>query len=52
MQATVTKDGETIKAAICGRLDTVTSAELNEQLKSAGIDNCDIDLDFVGVEYI
>lgn len=52
MQASITKNENTAIIAPEGRLDTVTSAELMEQLKAVNIDGMDIELDFEKVEYI
>ena len=52
MEITVRKEENTMYLAVCGRLDTVTSAELNTRLDDEGYENMDIDFDFTGVEYI
>ena len=52
MQSTIKKENGLLNVAVTGRLDTVTSAELNEKLEQIGIENVDIDFDFSSVEYI
>jgi len=52
MKAIIVKTEEKLTVSPQGRLDTVTSAELAEQINEAGADNVDIDMDFEKVEYI
>ena len=52
MEAIITKEEGKALVAITGRLDTVTSEELKQQLSEADIGNCDLELDFTQVEYI
>ena len=52
MEAIITKEEGKALVAITGRLDTVTSEELKQQLAEADIGNCDLELDFTQVEYI
>ena len=52
MEAIIVKSEETLSVSPQGRLDTVTSAELADQIKEIGSDNVDIDLDFEKVDYI
>lgn len=52
MQSTIKKENGVLYVAVTGRLDTVTSAELNEKLDQIGFENVDIDFDFAEVEYI
>lgn len=52
MEAIIVKTEETLSVSPQGRLDTVNSAELAEQIKEAGTENVDIDIDFKQVEYI
>ena len=48
----ITKDESKAIAAISGRLDTVTSAELKAKLEEAEVSSYDLELDFTEVEYI
>ena len=52
MEAIITKEEGKALVAIDGRLDTVTSAELKNQLEEAGLEGMDLELDFSRVEYI
>ena len=52
MNAVITKEGNTLKIAPVGRLDTVNSSELREQTDSIGRNGMDIDIDFAEVDYI
>ena len=52
MEAIITKEEGKALVAIDGRLDTVTSAELKNQLEAAGLEGMDLELDFSRVEYI
>ena len=52
MEAIIEKTEGTLSVSPTGRLDTVSSAELAEQLKEAGADNVDIDMNFEEVEDI
>ena len=52
MEAVITKNEGTVEIKIMGRLDTVTSAELKEQIDGEDISGLDIELDFTEVEYI
>ena len=52
MEAIIIKEEGKALVAIDGRLDTVTSAELKNQLEEAGIEGLDLELDFARVEYI
>lgn len=52
MQANIKKENGTLFVAVSGRLDTVTSLELNEMLEKEGTSGFDIDFDFTDVEYI
>ena len=52
MEAIITKEEGKALVAIDGRLDTVTSAELKNQLAEAGLEGMDLELDFSRVEYI
>ena len=52
MEAIIERTEDTLLVSPQGRLDTVTSAELAEQIEEAGADDIDIDLDFEQVEYI
>ena len=52
MEAIITKEEGKALVAIDGRLDTVTSAELKNQLEEAGLEGMDLELDFARVEYI
>lgn len=52
MEAIITREEGKALVAIDGRLDTVTSAELKNQLEEAGIEGMDLELDFARVEYI
>ena len=52
MQTTFTKENGKLVIAIEGRLDTVTSQELSEQLDKTDYTNLDVNLDFTNVEYI
>ena len=52
MEAVIEKTEDTLFVSPKGRLDTVSSAELTEQIKEAGADDVDIDMDFEEVEYI
>ena len=52
MEAVIEKTEDTLIVSPKGRLDTVSSAELTEQIKEAGADDVDIDMDFEEVEYI
>lgn len=52
MEATIVKnEGVTVISPV-GRLDTVTSAALKEQLAAENIEGADIELDFSMVDYI
>lgn len=51
MQATITH-GESTVVKVIGRLDTVTSAELDEKLKNEAVTEDKMIIDFTGVEYI
>ena len=52
MEAIITKEEGKALVAIDGRLDTVTSTELKNQLEEAGLEGMDLELDFSRVEYI
>ena len=52
MEAVIEKKDDTLMVAPNGRLDTVTSASLKEQIDEAGTDGVDIELDFTNVAYI
>ncbi len=52
MEAIIEKTEDTLSVSPAGRLDTVSSAELAEQIKEAGADDVDIDMNFEKVEYI
>ena len=52
MEAVIEKTEDTLIVSPKGRLDTVSSAELTEQIKEVGADDVDIDMDFEEVEYI
>ena len=52
MEAIITREEGKALVAIDGRLDTVTSAELKNQLEEAGLEGMDLELDFSRVEYI
>ena len=52
MQLTITKEEDKTVAAIQGRLDTVTSAELKKALEENWNGGSDLVLDFTEVEYI
>ncbi len=52
MEAVIKKEEGKAIAAIKGRLDTVTSAELKKQLEEAEVKDFDLELDFTEVEYI
>ena len=52
MEAIITKEEGKALVAIDGRLDTVTSAELKNQLEAAGLEGMDLELEFSRVEYI
>lgn len=52
MEAIITKEEGKALVTIDGRLDTVTSAELKNQLEEAGLEGMDLELDFARVEYI
>ena len=52
MEAIITKEEGKALVAIDGRLDTVTSAELKNQLEEASLEGMDLELDFSRVEYI
>ncbi len=52
MEAIITREEGKALVAIDGRLDTVTSAELKNQLEAAGLEGMDLELDFSRVEYI
>ena len=52
MEAIITKEEGKALVAIDGRLDTVTSAELKNQLEEAGLEGMDLELDFARVVYI
>ena len=52
MQSTLKKENGTLCITVSGRLDTITSATLKEDLDKEGYDNVDIDFDFKDIEYI
>ena len=52
MEMSIKKEDGVLYIAVAGRLDTVTSAELNAKLEEEGYDNADIDFDFQNIEYI
>ena len=52
MEAIITKEEDRAAVQITGRLDTVTSEELKRKLAEADVSDCDLELDFTGVEYI
>lgn len=52
MEINVTKENGKAKIALVGRLDTVTSVELQKKLDEVNVNNCDLELDFANVEYI
>ena len=52
MEVTISKTEEKAVAAVSGRLDTVSSAELKQKLDEAGIAGLDLELDFTEVEYV
>ena len=52
MELTIKKENGVLSIAGNGRLDTVTSAELNAKLEETGYEDVDIDFDFTGIEYI
>ena len=52
MEAFFEKTEDTLIISPAGRLDTVSSAELAEQVREEGADDVDIEMDFENVEYI
>ena len=52
MEINVTKENGKARIALVGRLDTVTSVELQKKLDEVNVNNCDLELDFANVEYI
>ncbi|MBQ3791679.1 MAG: STAS domain-containing protein [Clostridia bacterium] len=52
MDIRLKKEDGKLFIALNGRLDTVTSAELKQELDREGIENLDIDFDFTEVAYI
>ena len=52
MEATIVKNEGVTVISPAGRLDTVTSAALKEQLAAENIEGADIELDFSMVDYI
>ncbi|MBQ6550360.1 MAG: STAS domain-containing protein [Lachnospiraceae bacterium] len=52
MEAVIEKTEDTLFISPVGRLDTVSSAELTEQIKEADADDVDIEMNFEEVEYI
>ena len=52
MEAVFEKKEDTLVISPVGRLDTVSSAELTEQIKEADADDVDIEMNFEEVEYI
>lgn len=52
MEAIIEKTEDTLTVRPQGRLDTVTTKLLEEQIREAGAENVDIDMDFEQVEYI
>jgi len=52
MQACIQKENGVLNVAFTGRLDTVTSAELRDELDNVGFENVDVYFDFTNVEYI
>ena len=52
MEAIIEKKEDTLLVSPTGRLDTVSSAELADQIKDAGADDVDIEMNFENVEYI
>lgn len=52
MEAIIEKKEDILLVSPTGRLDTVSSAELADQIKEAGADNVDIEMNFEDVEYI
>ncbi len=52
MESTLRNENGTLFIAVSGRLDTVTSMDLQNKLNENGYANVDIDFDFKDVEYI
>ena len=52
MEMNIKKENGVLFIAVSGRLDTVTSAELNASLEEEGYEDVDIDFDFTNIEYI
>ena len=52
MEMNIRKENGVLLIAVSGRLDTVTSAELNASLEEEGYEDMDIDFDFTNIEYI
>jgi anti-anti-sigma factor len=52
MEAIFKKENGILTVSPSGRLDTVSSAELKDQIDAEGPDGLDIHMDFSGIEYI
>lgn len=52
MESTLRNENGTLFITVSGRLDTVTSMDLQNKLNENGYANVDIDFDFKDVEYI
>ena len=52
METNITKENGVLKIGVTGRLDTVTSLELKNELEKFDVKGVDIDFDFQNVEYI